>query len=246
MNLGAEPKKVVILGVLVLVGGYFFYSNVISDSNEGPPKQPGAVAAKNQPISDALNGTVPIAPAPVPRGTAVRTTSRSTNKTSEEFHPSMKRKPEEAIDPASVDPTLRLDLLAKVQNQQVETAGRNPFQFGQPPAPQVPKAPAVDPKALLAAKNQPPKPPEPPKAPEGPPKPAPLNLPWKYYGYTSPPGSPRKRAFFLDGEEIMAANEGDVIKKKYKVVRIGVNSVVMEDVDSKSQQTLPLAEEAMG
>ena len=112
--------------------------------------------------------------------------------------------------------------------------------------PPVPPAPKVDPKKLLEAKNTPPPKPEPPKAPEGPPKPPPLNLAWKYYGYTSPPGSPKKRVFFLDGEEIITANEGDVLKKKYKVVRIGVNSVVMEDVDTKSQQTLPLAEEAMG
>ena len=245
MKVGASRGKIIGLALLLLLGGYLFYSNVLSDPNDDRPHQPAPSppAAKNQPIADALNGTAPVTPAP--RGPVVRSTSRS-NKSSEEFHPSMKRKPEEALDPASVDPTLRLDLLAKVQNQQLETAGRNPFQFGQPPAPPVPPAPKVDPKKLLEAKNQPPpKAVEPPK-PEGPPKPPPLNLAWKYYGYTSPPGSPRKRAFFLDGEDILTANEGDVLKKKYKVVRIGVNSVVMEDVDTKSQQTLPLAEEALG
>ena len=73
-----------------------------------------------------------------------------------------------------------------------------------------------------------------------------MNLSWKYYGYTSPRGSSQKRAFFLDGEEIMTANEGEVLKRKYRVVRIGVNSVVVEDTDTKSQQTLPLQEEAVG
>ena len=101
----------------------------------------------------------------------------------------------------------------------------------------------MDPKALLAAKNAPAKT-EPPKD-TGPPKPPPLNLPWKYYGYTSPRGSSQKKAFFLDGEEILIANEGEVLKSKYRVVRIGVNSVVLEDTDTKSQQTLPLAEEAV-
>ena len=246
MNLGAEPKKVVILGGLVLVGGYFFYSNVISDSNEGPPRQSqsGPAAAKNSDLKNALDGTAPVATAA--RGPVVRSVSKTT-KTSEEFHPSLKRNPDDAIDPTSIDPTLRLDLLARVQNQQLETAGRNPFQFGQPPPPPVPPAPKLDAKALAAAKAK-----EQaaaaaqPKVDPGPPKPAPLNLPWKYYGYTSPRGSTQKRAFFLDGEDILTANEGEVLKKKYKVVRIGVNSVVMEDVDTKSQQTLPLAEEAMG
>jgi hypothetical protein len=244
MNLGAEPKKVAMLGGLLLVGGYFFYTNVISD--DGPPRTPqtGAAESKNQDLKNALDGSAPAAPAT--RGPVVRSTSKSA-KTSEEFHPSLKRKPEDAIAPESIDPTLRLDLLAKVQSQQLETAGRNPFQFGQPPPPPVPKIAPLDAKALAAAKAKEAqaKPPEPP-APTGPPKPPPLNLPWKYYGYSTPRGSTQKRAFFLDGEDILTANEGDVVKKKYKVVRIGVNSVVMEDIDTKSQQTLPLAEEAMG
>jgi hypothetical protein len=244
MKFGAEPKKVAILGVLLAVGGYFFYANVISDSNDDHPHQPPPSSASKK-LGEALDVTTPAVPAaPAGRGPVVRSTSRS--KTSEEFHPSMKRKPEDAIDPTSIDPTLRLDLLAKVQSQDFAIAGRNPFQFGQPPPPPVPKAPPVDPKALLAAKKEPSKTVDTPKVDSGPPKPPPLNLSWKYYGYTVPRGSAQKRVFFLDGEDILTANEGDVLKKKYKVVRIGVNSVVMEDVDTKSQQTLPLAEEAVG
>jgi hypothetical protein len=241
MRFGAERKKVVILGALVLVGGYFFYSNVISDS-DAPPRSsaPGPAAARNQAVRDVLD--TPGAASAV-RAAAARSASRS--KTSEEFHPSMKRKPEDAIDPMAIDPTLRLDLLAKVQNGQLETAGRNPFQFGQPPAPPVPPAPKVDPRKLLEAKKEEPKAAGPSK-PSGPAPPPPLNLAWKYYGYTSPRGSSQKRAFFLDGEDIFTANEGEVVKKKYRVVRIGVNSVVMEDIDTKSRQTLPLAEEAVG
>lgn len=236
MNLGADRKRVVILGVLLLTGGYFFYSNVMSDANDDRPKQPGALPQKNQALNTVLDTASPT------RSPVVRTVARS--KSSEDFHPSMKRKPEDAIDPMSIDPTLRLDLLARAQSQQLETSGRNPFQFGQPPPPPVPPAPKVIPKtpaqiAAEQAKNsQPPGPP-------GPAQPPPLNLSWKYYGYTSPRGSTQKRAFFLDGEDILFANEGEVLKKKYRVVRIGVNSVVMEDTDTKSQQTLPLAEDAV-
>ena len=50
-------------------------------------------------------------------------------------------------------------------------------------------------------------------------------------------------AFFLDGDEISVAAEGDTVKKRYRVVRIGVNSVLMEDMESKRQQSLPLTEE---
>jgi len=34
MNLGAEPKKIAILGGLALVGGYVFYTNVLSGPGE--------------------------------------------------------------------------------------------------------------------------------------------------------------------------------------------------------------------
>jgi hypothetical protein len=58
-----------------------------------------------------------------------------------------------------------------------------------------------------------------------------------------------KRAFFLDGEDIVIAGEGDMIKKRYKIVRIGVNSAVVEDTEFKgnnNQQTLPLEAELNG
>ena len=51
-----------------------------------------------------------------------------------------------------------------------------------------------------------------------------------------------KRAFFLENEDVFVANEGEVVKKRYKVVRISLNSVVMEDTEFKQQQTLPLIE----
>jgi hypothetical protein len=35
-----------------------------------------------------------------------------------------------------------------------------------------------------------------------------------------------------------------VLKKRYRVVKIGVNSVVMEDLETKSEQTLPLEPQA--
>jgi hypothetical protein len=221
--------------LLLVIGGYLFYSNVLTDQNDDRSRPPGAASQKNQALNTVLDTASP------PRGPVVKTATRS--KTSDDFHPSMKRKPEDAIDPMAIDPTLRLDLLARVQGQQLETLGRNPFQFGQPPPPPIPKAPPVVPKTPAQIAAEAAKKAEPAK-PAGPAGPPPLNLSWKYYGYTSPRGSPQKRAFFLDGEDILTANEGEVLKRKYRVVRIGVNSVVVEDTDTKSQQTLPLQEEA--
>jgi hypothetical protein len=234
MKLGADRNRVVILGLVIAVAGYFFYTNVLSDSSGAPPRPQGAVASSNNAANNIIN------PPAAARGPVVRGSSRT--KSSDEFHPSMKRKPEDALDPTSIDPRIRLDLLAKVQSVELDIAGRNPFQFGQPPPPPPPKdVPKVDPQKLREAMNA--QTPAKPAPPAGPP---PLNLSWKYFGYTSAHGSVQKKAFFLDGEEILTATEGEVLKRKFRVVRIGVNSVVVEDTDTKSQQNLPLQEEVLG
>ena len=239
MKLGASRGKIIMLGGLVVLGVYLFYSNVLSDSGDTPstpqtPKQ-GALSAHTNAITSVFNSE----PAG-PKGTVVR--GKAATKASEEFHPTMSRKPEDAVDPMQIDPTLRLDLLAKVQAATLESGGRNPFQFGAPPPPPVDRT-KIDVKPIRNALNQPP-PPKP--APPGPPPKPVLNLPWKYYGYASPRGSGAKKAFLLDGEDILTAAEGDVLKKKYRIVRIGVNSVVVEDTVEKTQQTIPLQEEANG
>jgi hypothetical protein len=129
--------------------------------------------------------------------------------------------------------------------QAVELAGgsRNLFQFSTPPV-KIEALKGPEPKVV-------PKPGSPaaqagadPAKPTGPPPPAPINL--KYYGFSTARNNGKKMAFFLDGDEISVAAEGDTVMKRYRVVRIGVNSVVMEDTESKRQQSLPLTEEQPG
>jgi hypothetical protein len=137
---------------------------------------------------------------------------------------------------------LRLDLLAKLQEVRVEGVKRSLFEFSKAPPPKVPE-PKIVPKpmagskaaelkaaAMQAAKKKM-KPPPPP-----------VNL--KFYGYISQARSSNKRAFFLDGEDIFVAGEGDIIQKRYKVVRIGVNSAVVEDTQHDHKQTLTLVEQS--
>ena len=50
-----------------------------------------------------------------------------------------------------------------------------------------------------------------------------------------------ERAFLIgDEDQVFIATEGDVFKKRYRVVRIGVNSIVIEDLQFKDKQSLPL------
>jgi hypothetical protein len=238
VKLGAnEPKKLVALGALVLVGGYLAYSNLFPGSGSSAPSP----APRRAAVPDTADGAVAGAPgAPsrdmgrpsAPRGLAGRGRT-------DEFHPVLhSKRPDERIDTSKIDPILRLEILAKLQQVAFAGGGRNPFKFGPPPGkPEPLKDP--EPKIVLAPVAEVKPPPAPPPAA---PPPPPITL--KYYGFSSPPGAGTKTAFFLDGEDILVAREGETVKRRYRVVRIGVTSVVMEDTDSKRQQTLPLAEEA--
>jgi len=83
---------------------------------------------------------------------------------------------------------------------------------------------------------------EAPKVAQLPPPPPPIPL--KFYGLSGGLRSTIRRAFFLDGEDIVQAGENETIRNRYKILRIGVNSAVVEDTVAKNQQTLQMVEEA--
>jgi hypothetical protein len=218
MKLGAERKKVAILAVLLLIAGYFLFTNLFSGST--PQSAPPAARAGTE--------MPPEIGRPVPRS-EVRKTAPSRL---QEFRPSLKpRKPGETVDLSSIDATLRLDLLAKLHDVKALGGERSLFDFGSVPAAK--PEPKVIPKPIYTVAPAPS-----PVVP--PPPPPPPRIALKFYGYTMPAPQGAKRAFFVDGEEILIGAEGDVLKKRYRVVKIGVNSVVMEDLETKSEQTLPL------
>jgi hypothetical protein len=240
MKLGTENRtKVAFLAVLALLAGYLLYTNVFSQPDRG-----SAPPASQEPAR-AGAPALPDAGQDAPRTEALRAPGSNRNASSgrnEEFHPVLhSKRPEDRIDPMAIDPILRLDLLAKVQGVELAGGSRNLFQFSTPPV-KVEALKGPEPKVvpnpgspLVRAADDPAK-------PAGPPPP--INL--KYYGFSTARDNGRKRAFFLDGDEIWVAAEGDTVNKRYRVVRIGVNSVVMEDTESKRQQSLPLTEEQPG
>jgi hypothetical protein len=229
-KLGADPKKIAILGGLVLLAAYFYFSNSNSGGGSG---------------STPVVSRAPLAtPATAPR--TARSTFRQSQQASgnaKEFKPSLKPK---NIDTASIDPTLRLDLLAKLKTVDLQGSTRSLFEISAAPPEEIKAAGLKEPaKIAIAPKMVGPvmeKPPEPAPEPKAPP------IPLKFYGFVNKTKVGDKRAFFLDGEDIVIAAEGDTIKKRYKIVRIGVNSAVVEDTEFKSnnQQTLPLEAELAG
>jgi hypothetical protein len=233
-GLRAEPWwKSAALAVLVVVLVAAFYSNVLAPSGDAPPAQ--VRTAIEAPNSGLAAGTLrPPEPEARPRAPL--------KPGSQTLRPAFKLGlREKQLDPASIDPTLRLDLLAKVQAVGMAGGSRNLFQFGAAPVPKLPE-PKILPRGpsaqAAAGATGPAAPPTP--APKPPPPPIPL----KFYGYAAPAPSGAKRVFFLDGDEIVVATEGQLVKNRYKVVRVGINSVVVEDVQFQHEQTLPLEEQA--
>ncbi len=230
MKLGVENKKSVwALGMLTLGLGYAFYDNVIdtgpssSPATRTPPPAAAALATPAVPAEDAT-------PAP----------SRGNRNRSGEFHPIVHAKrPEDRMDTASADPTLHLELLAKLQGVPAAGDGRNLFAIGAV----VTKPTGPEPKVTLAHHViiGPPQPPPPPGDPPPPPLP-PINF--KYYGFSTVRKDGRKAAFFLENDIILIKSEGEMVAGSYKLVRIDRATAVVEDTKSKRQQTVVLAEEA--
>lgn len=132
----------------------------------------------------------------------------------------------------SLDPTLRLDLLATSEKTQYEGNGRNIFvsQREDVVIPQPVGRPNTDAAQAAAPQWTPPAVP--------PPQPIPL----KFYGFASSPGEPKK-VFLKLNEDVFVAGEGEIVDRRYKVVRISANSVEIQDVvGSGPPQSIPLTQ----
>jgi hypothetical protein len=81
-------------------------------------------------------------------------------------------------------------------------------------------------------------------APTGPPPPPPPPpIPFKFIGLVDAPGqSAKKIAVLSDGRNVpLYGREGDIIEGRYRILRIGAESIEMEYVDGRGRQTIRLA-----
>ena len=131
----------------------------------------------------------------------------------------------ETPDNGTLDPRLRLDILAASQSKKYEAGGRNIFRMEEKPIVQV------------AANVRGPMGPDP--LPTPPPPPPPPPIPLKFYGFASKPTEPKK-IFLFDEGEVFVARQGDIVERKYKVIQINNTNVVIEDVLNNNKQTIPL------
>jgi hypothetical protein len=133
----------------------------------------------------------------------------------------------------NLDPTLRLQELAVIEQIKYEGSGRNIFVSEAEPVIPTPLAPGV---VGPGGKNETARIYTPPQQPAATP------IPLKFFGFANQPGEP-KRIFLSKGEDVFIAGEGEIIDRRYKVVRIAPNAVDIQDVvGSGPPQSIPLTQ----
>jgi hypothetical protein len=127
-------------------------------------------------------------------------------------------------------PEVKLDALNAARTG-LEDQRRNPFRL-QPPAP-----PTEPPRP--APRVTPPVAPIDPSVPPPPPPPPPITL--KFIGLVQAASRGGRLAVLSDGRFVYYGREGDIIDGRYRVVRIGDESIELEYADGRGKQTIRLS-----
>jgi hypothetical protein len=218
LKLGTENKTKTYLGIggmiiALLLAIHFVYDNFIS--------------------SPTPTVTVPVAPAR-PARTATNTPTESSassraGSVNESATPSAPFAHQAVALPSasSLDPTLHPEWMAQAEATTYTGNGRNIFSINSVPD-------------VAAVKIEKPHGPIRPEAvvPQGPPPPPNIDL--KFYGYYVRAG--QRRVCLMHGESLFDAAEGDVVDRRYRVVKINPFSVDVEDLGYNHTQTLPLTQ----
>jgi hypothetical protein len=128
--------------------------------------------------------------------------------------------------PGQVEP-LRLAVLT-ADKPEPEGGERDPFRFGERPAP-TPSGGVDHPAATAAAR---------PQAPAGPPPPPPITL--KFIGLVDT-SDQRKIAVLSDGQNVFYGREGEVVEGRYRIERITAESIEMAWADGTGRQLIRLS-----
>ena len=225
IRVGVDPKWIVV-GLIAAAALLFWMNSKSNDQTSGP-------------IASAARTTaVPPSDGAVPLRNRARLARRTVQPANERGV--LRLKPVDATD-GRIDPTLRLDLLSRLQSVQPMTPGRSLFEVG--PSQQ-------DVAAQKLAANAPKIPIRTPAVPQPAPPPVPVrpqvNIPLKFYGFVKPESKGEtNRGLFLENDNILVAQEGDVLDRKYLVVELTPNTARLEDVQLKQGQTLTVVPEAV-
>jgi hypothetical protein len=131
-----------------------------------------------------------------------------------------------AAAPSSV-PAVRLDALADARAEtRPSSPDRDPFRFKPKPTPPPPPPPRPQFGPGSESGLPPPPPPLPP-------------IPFKFIGIVRTPS--QKLAVLTDTRDVFYGREGDVIDGRYRILRIGVESIEMAYLDGRGRQVIRLS-----
>lgn len=133
---------------------------------------------------------------------------------------------------AALDPTLHMDAMLVAESVEYSGTGRNIFSANSVPTVPIPNPIASarpKPSAIVATLAPP--------VPTGPPPPPPIEL--KFFGVEDGVNGKRE-AFLLHDDTVYTAAAGDVVLRRYKVIKIDPKSIDVEDMQNNNKQTLPL------
>ena len=127
---------------------------------------------------------------------------------------------------ATAAPDVRLEAL-EAERPKPGPAERDLFRFKPKPPPPPPK-PVELPVAPPVPTGPPPTPPPPP-------------IPYKFIGKLEGPGQTGRIAVLSDGRGTpLYGREGDIIEGRFRILRIGAESIEMEHIDGRGRQTIRL------
>jgi hypothetical protein len=131
----------------------------------------------------------------------------------------------------SLDPRLRLDLLASAEEVKYQGQGKNIFRAS---TEQIKIDKVIVPPYKGGGQNHA-------QGPQvyTPPPPPPINL--KFFGITNSKGE-KPKAFLSQGEDVWIAHEGDVVNRHYRIIRISPRDVEVEDLLNNHRENIPLTQ----
>lgn len=140
-----------------------------------------------------------------------------------------------------IDPKIHLEKLVGF-SPGVPLNARNMFAFESAPPP-------AEGKSRAGKGHRPGEPPAeakggtpPPSAmPVGPPPPPPVVINLKFYGVKVDLESKKRQGFFVDGDVMYLAGEGDLVGNRYRILRVAEAFAEIEEVSSKVHRQLPMA-----
>jgi hypothetical protein len=219
MRVGVDPKLLV--GGLVVLAGFMFWYNSGGDDT---PSTTAAARHSESPSVPALSASA-------------RSKNARRNRVTND-RGVLRIRPVDASR-GDIDPTLRLDFLARLQSVEQAKAGRSLFEIGPdpvavaaalPPVPKGPVIPVVSQQTVAGPVQA---------------LPPQVNIPLKFYGFVRPAQKGQNsRGLFLEGDNILIAAEGELIDHRYLVRELNAATARLEDTQIKQGQTLPVVPEA--